>query len=42
MLLALSKEYRVAGVADFKGVKVLLFARSGPLPPGMHAWTGQE
>ena len=40
MLAALHRGYRVAGEADLKGVKVLLFSTSGPLPPGMHAWPG--
>jgi hypothetical protein len=40
MLAAIDKGYPVSGEADFRGVKVLLFSTSGPLPPGMHAWAG--
>ncbi len=40
MLATLHRGYPVAGEADLKGVKVLLFSTSGPLPPGMHAWAG--
>jgi hypothetical protein len=40
LLAALGRHYPVVGEDDFKGVKVLLFARSGSLPPGMHPWTG--
>jgi hypothetical protein len=40
MLAALGQGYPVVGEEDFRGVKVLLFSKSGPRPPGMHAWTG--
>jgi hypothetical protein len=40
MLATLHRDYPVAGETDLKGVKVLLFSTSGPLPPGMHPWAG--
>jgi hypothetical protein len=41
MLADLHRDYRVVGEEDFQGVKVLLFSKSAPRPPGMHAWTGE-
>ena len=40
MLAAIDQDYPVAGEDDLRGVKVLLFAKSGSLPAGMHSWTG--
>ena len=40
LLAALDQHYPVVGEKDFKGVKVLLFTRSGSLPPGMQRWSG--
>jgi hypothetical protein len=40
MLAAIDKAYPVAGEDDLRGVKVLLFAKSGSLPAAMHSWTG--
>jgi uncharacterized membrane protein len=40
LLDALRGEYRFAGEKDLKGVKVLLFSRSGPPPAPMGPWTG--
>ena len=40
MLAALGRGYAVVGEDDFRGVKVLLFSRSGSPPAGMHVWTG--
>jgi uncharacterized membrane protein len=40
MLAALHEGYPVAGEADLRGVKVLLFSTSGSPPPGMHVWSG--
>ena len=40
MLAALGQGHRFVAEMDFRGVKVLLFSKSGPLPPGMHVWAG--
>jgi hypothetical protein len=40
MLAALGHGHRFVAEMDFRGVKVLLFSKSGPLPSGMHVWAG--
>jgi hypothetical protein len=40
MLHRLARKYPVVGETYFRGVKILLFSRSGPLPPGMKPWVG--
>jgi len=40
LLVALAHAYPVVAEADFRGVSVLVFSRSGPVPPGMYALSG--